>query len=203
MSKTLLIDAGHGGMIGNDYMTSLEKGRFFEHSDLADSFIIYEGVINRLIKDKIIVLFKAWRLQIVDICPTELDLSIGARKTIINRVSREIPGCVVLSLHSNASLVPGQGHGFELFTTVGDTSADPLAEKLGWRLMGDFPQDRFRPNHRSKLGKEHDYGILKCVPPAILLESLFYDNYEDAKKLMSVNYRNRIAECIVDWFSKL
>ena len=196
MSKlTLCIDSGHGGMIGNQYMTPPDKGRFFKYPD----FTIYEGVINRLIKNQVINLFKAWQFSVVDICPTELDLSISTRKAFINKIHTQLGNTVALSLHSNG----GGGHGYELFTTVGDTPADPLAEKLAERIIGDFPRDRFRKNTQTKLGKEHDYGILKCIPPAILLESLFFDNYEDAKKLMSQDYRNRIAETIVDWFNEI
>lgn len=197
MGKTILIDAGHGGMHEGKYMTNKKDGKFYDHGE----FIAYEGVTNREIAKRLMSKLGVAGIPYVQIHHDYLDVpSLSMITDAANNVARQRE-CVFLSIHSNA----GKGNGFEVWTSVGDTPADPLAEMLCERLKKDFPEYPLRADKYTDVGtkdqdKERDYWVLKhTICPAVLPELLFFDEINQAKFLNSPEGQERLAESLFKW----
>ena len=195
MKYTWLIDAGHGGFIGGEYVTGPAK--MYEHSP---EEIFYEGVFNRQIKDAL--LKELWRNDIaaIDLCPTELDIPLKIRANIANLYYGMYDNCVGLSLHSNAS--PSHtGTGFEVHTGVGETRSDIFARILGRILILRFEGIKYRKGDvPGELDKDSLFYILhKTKCPWILPECLFYDNYGDYKMLIDPDFRIRYVNTLLEF----
>jgi len=197
MSKyTWLIDSGHGGITRDgEYVTAPAK--MFRHSP---SEVFYEGFFNRQIKQAL--MRDLWREGIlaVDVCPTDLDLPLSTRVNIINAIYEKYKNAVLISLHSNA----GGGTGFEVWTSYGQTRSDKFAELLINQFGADFPDIEIRKDTRDgDQDKESAFYILKWSRcPAILPECLFYDNYEDYKKLESAEFRIQYGKTLVQFIKE-
>jgi len=191
MSKyTWLIDSGHGGMDADGkYITAPAK--MFRHSPTE---VFYEGVFNREIKSALIRSLWNENILAIDVCPTELDLPLETRVNIINTLYEKYRNAVLISLHSNA----GGGTGFEVWTSYGQTRSDRFATGLWERFSGDFPGIRMRKDMADDdVDKEAAFYILKWTRcPAILPECLFYDNYDDFKKLENPMFKDKYVDTL-------
>jgi len=197
MSKyTWLIDAGHSGTNSKgDYYTAPAK--MYQHSP---EEIFYEGVFNRRIKDALIRDLWQKGIDTIDVTPTELDLPLSVRVNIINAIYEKYRNAVLISLHSNA----GGGTGFEVWTSYGQTRSDNFAELLINQFSTDFPDITARIDTRDgDQDKEAAFYILKwSLCPAILPECLFYDNYEDYKKLVDADFRLSYVKTLIRFIEK-
>jgi len=197
MSKyTWLIDSGHGGITSDgEYATAPAK--MFRHSP---SEVFYEGFFNRQIKQAL--MRDLWRdgILAIDVCPTDLDLPLSVRVNIINVIYEKYRNAVLISLHSNA----GGGTGFEVWTSYGQTRSDKFAELLISQFSADFPDITARIDTRDgDQDKEAAFYILKWSHcPAILPECLFYDNYEDYKKLESADFRIQYVKTLIQFIKE-
>ena len=54
------------------------------------------------------------------------DFSLSKRVEIINKFSAK--NSILISIHNNATLIPGTATGFEIFTTKGQNNSDKLAD---------------------------------------------------------------------------
>lgn len=194
-AKVFLIDPGHGGVINNKYQTWPKK--MFKHSNTE---VFYEGVFNRAIRDKLINRCEAKGIHVIDLCPTELDVQLDERADIANVYYRQYPNAVGISLHSNA----GKGTGFEVYTSVGETMSDKYAQILCENLKSYFPEIEFRQDTADgDFDKEAHFYILKHTKcPWILPECLFFDNYEDYKKLIDQEFQARYVDALVNFMLK-
>jgi len=196
MEKIFLIDSGHGGMLKNVYQTDSKIGKYhiFSNGEIA-----YEGVINRQIKKVVINKLEENSFKVVDVCPTELDLSLNTRCKIANSICEQygIKNCLLISLHSNA----GGGRGFEVWTTKGQTDSDQFASLLANTFGYFFPDIKIRTDYLDgDIDKEEDFYILKNVLcPAVLTEFLFFDNWEDWQILKKPETHLRFANMIVEF----
>jgi N-acetylmuramoyl-L-alanine amidase len=87
--------------------------------------------------------------------------------------------------------------GFEIYTTRGQTKSDLMASEIG-NVIRDFYKKEglslrfdFEDND---LDKEANFQILrqsKC--PAVLLECLFFDNWEDFKRLKDPEFQKELS----------
>lgn len=174
MDKIILIDSGHGGMIDGQYQTAPAK--MYQHTN---GEIAYEGVINRLVKEMTMELYKQNNIKFIDVCPTELDIPLSTRCKVINAYADKYgaSNCLLISLHLNA----GKGTGFEIWTAPGETFSDPYATMFYEEFESRNPGIKMRKDTSDgDVDKESAFYILvnsKC--PAILPEWLFYDNYND------------------------
>jgi N-acetylmuramoyl-L-alanine amidase len=140
-------------------------------------------------------------IKCIDLCPTELDITLPTRVDIANAYQRLYGDTVVISLHSNA----GGGTGFEIWTSPNQTRSDSFAQVLGEQLIADFPEISFRADlgPDGDLDKESLFYILKWThAPAILPECLFFDNYDDVKLLMDPDFRNDYVNSLVRFILK-
>jgi len=178
-----LLDPGHGGLTRDGKYTTA-PAKEFQHP----GFMIYEGVINRAIKDLVKKALIAKRIDYAVVADDAEDTSLEHRVRVADSIYEKDNRAVYLSIHSNA----GGGEGFEIFTGPGQTESDKFAkvfEKF-YREMGkDF---KFRG-----LKEENFYVLRKTDCPAILVENLFFDNLKEAQFLMTAAGRQKIADIIV------
>lgn len=190
-----LIDAGHGGVDNKGVYHCLAGGKMYDHGE----FTIYEGDINRKIADKL------WRKLLngcIDFALVYHDIedwSLAKRVMLCNTAHIKSGNCILLSIHNNA----GKGKGTEIFTSVGQTKSDLLClDKLkelyqeGFDCRWPFRQD----TTDGDIDKEADFKVLKStLCPAVLTESLFFDEVEQAQYLLSEEGQEKIAQILFDW----
>lgn len=186
-----LLDAGHGGIYKGHYTTYPDKLFKFP-----DGVTIYEGVINRLICDRLTVKLTAAGIGFQLIHEPEEDLSLRVRVDRADNAFRKDPSCIFLSIHSNA----GGGSGFEIFTSKGQTKSDKVAQIFCEVYQKHFPTFKFRSDRLdSDDDKEADFFVLRKTDcPALLVENLFFDNRFEADFLLSDKGQEAIAECLFD-----
>ena len=198
MEKIFILDSGHGGMLDGMYQTAPKK--MYQHQN---GEIAYEGVVNRLVKQKAISLFIRDSIRYVDVCPTELDLDLDTRCNIINAICDEYGknNCLLISLHMNA----GKGTGFEIWTSPGATKSDEFATLFMSQYGSFFPGHKLRKDMTDgDVDKESPFYILvntKC--PAILPEWLFFDNYNDWVIQRDPSQQQKYAEMILNFAKRV
>jgi N-acetylmuramoyl-L-alanine amidase len=192
MERVLLIDSGHGGMVGGVYQTAPHKMHLHQNGDIA-----YEGVLNREVKAHLLRLLTFYNIRYIDVCPTDLDIDLDTRVDVINSYCDEFGSnnCLLISLHSNA----GGGEGFEIWTSPGATKSDIYATAFMKEFKTSFPDIRIRKDESDgDVDKESSFYILvntKC--PAIMPEWLFFDNIDDFKIQRDPAEQKKYAEMIV------
>lgn len=184
------IDPGHGGEGPNGYTTAPAK--MFKFPE----FVIYEGVINRVIANKLINKLQGARIDYAVMADDIEDTTLQQRVTTADNVFRKDSRAVYLSIHSNS----GGGSGFELFTSPGQTKSDKIANifcDAYRRLLSEF---KFREDKADgDADKEADFYVLRKTDcPSILVENLFFDNKTEAQFLLSEEGQERIAKCLFE-----
>jgi N-acetylmuramoyl-L-alanine amidase len=191
---TWLIDAGHGGVNAKGEYQCLAGGKSYQHP----YFDILEGVVNRQIANELYKLLLNAGVDFKLVYDEIEDWSLTKRVGIINKLASKYKNCILLSIHNNA----GKGKGSEVFTSPGLTPSDIVAEYFCKNYIREFSEYKFRPGigeGKTDLGldKEAKFTILTDTTcPAVLTESLFFDEYNQAKMLMSEVGRNRIASLL-------
>jgi N-acetylmuramoyl-L-alanine amidase len=181
MSITILLDAGHGGMINGLYQTSGKRSPEWE-----DGSVLYEGEFNRAIKSRLMEMFQMDGIRFVDVNPQQTDLSLNDRVDYANTYREN---SIYVSIHANA----GGGTGCEVFTAENcSANSTKLAERFAGTYRAYFPDERWRGV------KKRDFYVVKNTSmPAVLIEAFFMDTERECKKyLMTPVGRNQIAKWI-------
>ena len=189
--QIVILDSGHGGMIGGVYQTPGKRSPDWTYG------VLYEGVRNRWLKNKIKEILDRWRIPYYDVSATDRDRSLEKRINMANKFSRDVKknyDTYFFSLHSNA----GGGSGIEVYTYVGESKSDKYATKLINMYESELNTLRVRKDMTDgDPDKESHFYVLKhTMMPAILLESGFMDNKFDYKILWSSNYLEDEAQLI-------
>ncbi len=184
-SKTLVIlDAGHG------IDTPGKRSPIWSNNTQ-----LFEWKFNRDIVDYIIGYLQVANISYVKLIEESQDISLKERVDRINTIYKENKDkykVYLISIHGNAADNAPTANGIEVFTSIGETKSDTIAEvfysklkNLGWKM---------RPNRSNKGGKEENFYILKnshC--PAVLTENGFYTNEEECKKMLEFYWQKQIA----------
>jgi len=184
-SKTLVIlDAGHG------IDTPGKRSPIWSNNTQ-----LFEWKFNRDIVDSIIGYLQVANISYVKLIEESQDISLKERVDRINTIYKENKDkykVYLISIHGNAADNAPTANGIEVFTSIGETKSDTIAEvfysklkNLGWKM---------RPNRSNKGGKEENFYILKnshC--PAVLTENGFYTNEEECKKMLEFYWQKQIA----------
>lgn len=193
--KVVILDNGHGGVVNGVYQTAGKRSPNWEKG------VLYEGVFNRLIIDKVAEELEKLCIPYIVLVPELEDISLAKRVERINKYYAKNKNVWLFSQHANA----GGGRGFEAFTTIGQTKSDDYAEIILTNLENDFPEIpmRYDLSDRDK-DKESDFYILKKSKcPAVLVESLFMDNKEDYNLLWSEVFQDRLVKSYVKSIKKI
>lgn len=184
--KNIILDFGHGGINPNTnkYVTAPDK--MYKHSY---NEVFYEGVFNREFGGMLYNALQYLGFSVQVVSHEWKDTSLRDRANAANKIYEAFPDSVFISIHSNA----GGGDGFEVFTSPGETDADPLAAILGTELMQAFPSIPFRRGN-GEIDKEAKFTVLmETKMPAILPENLFFDNYDNYKKLINPDFKRKLV----------
>ena len=135
-----------------------------------------------------------------DNTPWDPDDDLWARCNIANQFGAN----VFISIHANAAGSP-QGKGMEVYTTKGQTGADPIAESIADSMIAAFPGLVFRADMSDgDKDKEANYYVLvKTNMPAVLVELAFISNPTEEALLRSPDYQKKAAEAIFQGLVKL
>jgi N-acetylmuramoyl-L-alanine amidase len=102
-----------------------------------------------------------------------------------------------VSIHCNSG-PPGQGTGFEVFTTVGQTASDRLAKVVFEAYGAEFPANARRVDMRDgDVDKEAGFAVLRLAKcPAILFELEFIHTVPGERWLGDVRIQERCAQAL-------
>lgn len=195
--ETVILDCGHGGLKDGVYTTGNKKMWKFPNSETA-----YEGVINRqfgkIIGDKLKCRGINVRYTVNPDDPR--DLSLGYRVRYTKRFKKD--KAIFVSIHCNAFNT--RAHGTEIFTTRGETKSDELASDIILSVDKACPELRMRFDWSDgDADKESQFYVLrKTHLYAVLLECLFFDNWEDFIKTKDAEFMDRFCEAVVDGIMK-
>ena len=190
--KTILLDNGHGGIINGFYQTSGKRSPVW-----SDGTILYEGEFNRAIVNGIIQELTKLKIPYVNIAPEYEDISLEERVKRANMYNAK--NSVYVSIHSNAG--DPSAYGWEIYTGIGQTESDKIADVFIDKLKIVFPEAKVRSDLTDKdLDKEEDFYVLKYTKmPAVLTENFFMTNEKECKEyLLNSNGRSRIIKYHVD-----
>lgn len=153
----VLLDNGHGGLVNGQYQTSGKRSPVWN-----DGSQLFEGEFNRAIVARIIESLTALNISYINIAPEHRDVTLSTRIKRANNI--QTSDCFYLSVHANA----GGGHGFEVFTSPGETLSDKIATIFGEEYRKVFPDKRLRADYTDgDIDKEADYAVVKklvCQP---------------------------------------
>lgn len=173
MSKTIILDYGHGGIDSEgNYTTAPSK------QALVNGEMIHEGVINRNIGymvHKLLVL-DGYNVEETVAYDDPADVSLEERVDISN----SIDDAILISIHCNA--FNGNARGFEIFTTRKVNESDNLAQCIADSI--EPLEDtglvmRFDESDGDKDKEADHYVTRKTKHWATLVECFFFDNAED------------------------
>lgn len=182
----VLLDNGHGGLINGDYQTAGKRSPLWE-----DGSQLFEGEFNRSIVARIVESLTALKIPYISIVPEARDITLATRIKRANAIRDN--NCFYLSVHANA----GGGHGFEVYTSPGQTTSDRIATIFGEEFINTFPDRRLRTDiSDGDLDKEEAFAVLrKTRMPAVLTENFFMDNEDECRQLLLTKQgRDSIAE---------
>jgi|GEM_PF-85148 N-acetylmuramoyl-L-alanine amidase len=190
-----ILDNGHGGIIDGIYQTAGKRSPKWE-----DGTQLFEGEFNRAVVKRIIELCKVEGIECINLVDTEKDLSLRWRTDEANDIYRkrqQLDGkkCIYVSVHANG-FNKESAHGWSVYTTVGETVSDKIAQILYEKARVEFPDHKMRRDTRDgDADKEANFWVLrKVVMPSILSENFFMTNREESKLQLSEEGRDRIAK---------
>lgn len=190
-----ILDNGHGGIIDGVYQTAGKRSPEWE-----DGTQLFEGEFNRAIVNRIINLCEKEGIECINLVDTEKDMSLRWRTDRANDIYRERQQsdgkkCIYVSVHANG-FNKESAHGWSVYTTVGETVSDKVAEILYEKARAEFPDHKMRKDTRDgDADKEANFWVLrKVVMPSILSENFFMTNREESKLQLSEEGRDRIAK---------
>jgi len=190
-----IFDNGHGGIIDGKYQTAGKRSPVWE-----DGTILYEGEFNRSIVNRLVKLCRAKNIECVNLVDTQQEVSLRKRTDTANDIYREQlqkdgKPCIYVSVHANG-FNKESAHGWGVYTSVGETKSDKIAQVLFNKAEAEFPDHKMRKDTRDgDADKEANFWVLrKTIMPAILSENFFMTNREESRLLLSEEGRDRIAK---------
>lgn len=185
----VIIDAGHG--VDTRGKRSLK---------VAGETQLFEWEFNRIIANKLCRRLYEEGIHFHYI-PTVYDTLLDERTSEANKAYNKNKAnykSVFVSIHGNAAAREG-ANGVEVFTYIGDSPADDLAESVLISYQGTDTVFLRTDCSDGDLDKEARFVVLRdTIPPAILVELGFYTN--DKERLLMLN--NEWQEEMVDLLVK-
>lgn len=201
----IFLDAGHSGLDKNGkYLTA--PGKQFQHTQgtFHNGRWFYEGVFNRTVTNRVAMKLERLGITYIIVSHEYLDTPLDHRVNMANWYHYNYKPGIFISNHANAA--NGLARGYEVYTSRGTTDSDSIAD-LHYNNVKDLLGNRITLRSDVSDGdydKEAGFFVLtKTAMPAILIEHLFFDNFEDAKLLMDDEIVDLFAEAttrtIVQW----
>jgi len=189
---TIILDAGHGGMIDGVYQTAGKRSPIWD-----DGSQYFEGVGNRQIVDKLTAKLTAEGINVFNANPSEADMKLSERVKLINNEIKSNPDTefIGISVHSNA-FRDGRANGWSVHVS-NNCSVDSL-------IMADSSMNQMKvefPDSLNRGVKKNDFYILRnTICPFILTENFFMTNEKECKEiLMTEEGQNKIVKLHFDF----
>ncbi|MEH0154025.1 N-acetylmuramoyl-L-alanine amidase [Limibacter armeniacum] len=188
--KKVYIDAGHGGLTATGYYSTAPNWRpgkpetwrkMFVH----DHWPFFEGQFNRIIAEKLARKLES-NFEVIKVYDAVLDTPLDDRCQATQNDG------VLISIHANAapSHLQGKVNGLETFHFKGSTKGNKLARCIHDNVA-------YQTKARNRGVKEGNLQMLRETRcPAALIECGFFDNKEEAIRLLDDDYQNRIVSGI-------
>lgn len=191
----IILDNGHGGLIGGVYQTAGKRSPIWKNGTQ-----LFEGEFNRKVVNRLAKLCKDKNIPYSVLVPELEDISLVERVKRANEIYKSNKDCVLISIHANA----GGGTGYEVFTSVGQTGSDPIAEKIIHHFGAGMPELKLRSDRSDgDADKEaHFYIIKQTKCRAVLVECAFMDTYEPDCRLL-LNNPERFANAIFNGINSI
>ena len=187
-----IFDNGHGGMIDGVYQTAGKRSPVWP-----DGQILYEGVFNRAIVDRLMDLCKANNIDAVNLVDTQEDVPLSYRTNKANSIAKSSnKPCIYVSIHANG-FDQESANGWSVYTSPGETKSDGIATILFEKSMREFKGEYMRKDTTDgDPDKESNFYVLvNTSMPAILSENFFMTNSDNCHKyLLSEDGRDRVAK---------
>lgn len=182
----VILDAGHGGVIGGAYQTPGKRSPAWAQG------VLYEGMFNRWVVNRLIERLDRAGLPYAHVSPELTDTPLAERVRRANALAAQHPGSFLLSVHANA----GGGTGFEVFTSQGQTESDPIAEIVIEHMMACCPGHKLRADMADgDRDREADFYVLRETRcPAVLVEVAFMDSEADYARLWDEGFLAGVVE---------
>lgn len=203
MSKHLyLLDPGHSGLVNGVYKTPGKRSPKFD-----DGSVLFEGVNNRDNVRLILNQLHAIGIEAKDIVNSNEDIPLSKRVKDANELAKTRK-CVYVSVHSDAM---GDGNtwqpasGISVYTSPGQTKSDVFAALVIDELETQFGSTvKWRKDAADgDEDKEENFYVLRETSmPAVLLELGFHTNKDEAKRMLTDAWKNKITASIVTAIQK-
>ncbi len=192
----IFLDAGHGGMIDNKYVTPGKRSPKFE-----DDSVLYEGVYNRGVVKRIhdlLSVFSSKEILVINVAPGNDDRPIWQRVKQANDEWLNLgrPPAIYISIHANAyGSNWNNASGIEVFTSPGQTRSDIFATILLEELESNVEDVKWRYDETDgDKDKEAKFQVLKNTHmPAVLSENGFMTNLKECTRMFTDEWCNDIA----------
>ena len=201
----IMIDKGHGIDTLGKCSPLLKDSELNIDSIYTEDGRFKEWKYARVIAKDIVNEMKALGYDARLVVTEDKDISLGERVRRINKVCSEkgAGNVVMVSIHANAMGNATQwmsGHGWECYTTKGNTNSDKLAECLYDAAKNNFKDRKIRTDFSDgDSDKESNFYIIKhsnC--PCVLTENFFYDNKDDLKYMTSDEGRKAVVKTHIE-----
>lgn len=183
----ILIEPGHG--VDTKWKRS-PKGEFG---------VLREYEFNRAIAKPLVERLKKMGYDAELVVPEDNDISLGERCRRVNRWCDKLgaKNCIFISIHSNASSnceTWQKPNGWSVFTY---TKASSASKRLAQCLYDEAEKRNLKGNRcvpPERYWTANFYVLKHTKCPAVLTESLFYDNHNDYLYLCSEKGREEIID---------
>jgi N-acetylmuramoyl-L-alanine amidase len=197
----VFLSAGHGGLhpIDRQYQC-LARGKKFYHKrgDFHADGWFYEGVWNRVLTARVIELFKQRGIPYIRVDnymnSVWRDIPLKDRVNKANKYYEEYPKSIYISIHADAFNTKARG--FTVHYQVGSVKGRRLAQLHRKNVKAGVLENGYDIRVRNIRANDLHETRMTAMP-AILIEHLFFDNYEDAMLLMRDDVVNFFAEMIL------
>jgi N-acetylmuramoyl-L-alanine amidase len=196
----VFLDAGHGGIdpVTKKYQV-LTGGKQFTHTEgtFHEGRIFYEGVFNRQLADLLEQALRERGVDVVKVYHPHTDTTLQNRVDTANTHHSLVREGVFVSIHANAH--NGRARGFSIWTTKGQTNSDRLASDIFQAV--DSSLGKTIQMRQDRTDGDHDYEenffvLRNTRMPSVLIETLFFDNLQDATLLNNPQFQRRMADAI-------
>jgi N-acetylmuramoyl-L-alanine amidase len=205
--------AGHGDFVNNKYQTYGKQSPTWECG-----LKVYEGRSTHDLALRLVLKLRDKDFDAQLMNPELEDISLHERVTRANTLYILDHRTISIFLHHNAqptdsgnyqdfenlkgytSKFEGGATGIEVFTSIGQTKSDVIAEYIIQELMNSFPNYTFRIDPSDgDLDKEANFYVLKnTFGPALLIEFLFMTTYmPDCIDIANFEIRELYLDAIV------
>ncbi len=167
MRRIWLLDNGHG------------KDTPGKRSPVYDGVQLMEYEFTRDIVKRLAILLEWARIEHRVLVPEINDISLSER---VRRANAWDGNAVYLSIHANA----GGGHGYEAYTSPGQTRSDEIATVILDSFVNVFPEatPRLDISDGDPDKEEKFYVLVKTSMPAVLTESFLWTTKPTVRNIL-------------------